>query len=75
MGTALLQRPLTWVSPHFWVTGDAVIERREMGLDEAEAVLTLRAVISNEEYRRFHRECEHQPLYPGVKQGQYTLGA
>jgi hypothetical protein len=48
------------------------------GLDGAEAVLTLRAVISNgdfEEYWRFHLEREHQRLYPGVKQGQYTLGA
>ena len=48
------------------------------GLDGAEAVLTLRAVISNgdfEEYWRFHLKCEHERLYPGVKQGQYTLGA
>jgi hypothetical protein len=48
------------------------------GLDGAEAVLTLRAVISNgdfEEYWRFHLASEHQRLYPGTKQGQYTLGA
>ena len=48
------------------------------GLDGAEAVLTLRAVISNgdfEDYWRFHLAREHQRLYPGVKQGQYTLGA
>jgi hypothetical protein len=48
------------------------------GLDGAEAVLTLRAVISNgdfEEYWRFHLKCEHQRLYPGIKQGQCTLGA
>jgi hypothetical protein len=48
------------------------------GLNGAEAVLTLRAVISNgdfEEYWRFHLACEHQRLYPGAKQGQYTLGA
>lgn len=48
------------------------------GLDGAEAVLTMRAVIANgdfEEYWRFHLECEHQRLYPGVRQGQYTLGA
>jgi hypothetical protein len=48
------------------------------GLDGAEAILTLRAVISNgdfEEYWRFHREREHQRLYPGTAQGQYTLGA
>ena len=47
------------------------------GLDGAEAVLTLRAVIANgdfEQYWRFHLERE-QRLYPGVKQGQYTLGA
>ena len=34
------------------------------------AVLTPRAVIANgdfEEYWRFHLECEHQRLYPGVK--------
>jgi hypothetical protein len=48
------------------------------GLDGAEAVLTLRAVISNgdyQEYWRFHLEREHQRLYPDTKQGQYTLGA
>jgi hypothetical protein len=48
------------------------------GLDGAEAVLTLRAVIANgdfEQYWRFHLEQEHQRLYPGIKQGQYTLGA
>ena len=48
------------------------------GLDGAEAVLTLRAVISNgdfEEYWRFHLEREHQRLYPGIKQGQYALSA
>jgi hypothetical protein len=48
------------------------------GLDGAEAVLTLRAVISNgdfEEYWRFHLAREHQRLYPGIKQGQCTLGA
>jgi hypothetical protein len=48
------------------------------GLDGAEAILTLRAVISNgdfEEYWRFHLAREHQRLYPGTNQGQYTLGA
>ena len=48
------------------------------GLDGAEAVLTLRAVISNgdfEEYWRFHLAREHQRLYPGTTQGQYALGA
>ena len=48
------------------------------GLDGAEAVLTLRAVIANgdlQEYWRFHLACEHQRLYPGTTQGQYTLSA
>jgi len=47
------------------------------GLDGAEAVLTLRAVIANgdfEEYWRYHLACEHQRIYPGARQGQYTLG-
>ena len=46
--------------------------------DGAEAILTLRAVISNGdfgEYWRFHLAREHQRLYPGTRQGQYTLGA
>jgi hypothetical protein len=48
------------------------------GLDGAEAILTLRAVIANgdfEEYWRFHLACEHQRLHPGTNQGQYALGA
>jgi hypothetical protein len=48
------------------------------GLDGAEAVLTLRAVISNgdfREYWRFHLERGHQRLYPGTTQGRYALGA
>jgi hypothetical protein len=48
------------------------------GLDGAEAILTMRAVISNgdfEEYWRFHLAREHQRLYPGTTQGQYELGA
>jgi hypothetical protein len=48
------------------------------GLDGAEAILTLRAVISNgdfDEYWRFHLEREHQRLHPGTTQGQYTLAA
>jgi hypothetical protein len=48
------------------------------GLEGAEAVLTLRAVIANgdfDEYWRFHLTREHQRLYPGTAQGQYTLGA
>jgi hypothetical protein len=35
-------------------------------------------VISNgdfDEYWRFHLTREHQRLYPGTTQGQYTLGA
>ena len=46
------------------------------GLDGAEAVLTLRAVICNgdfNEYWRFHLAREHQRLYPGTTQGQYAL--
>jgi hypothetical protein len=48
------------------------------GLDGAEAILTLRAVISNGdfgEYWRFHLTREHQRLYPATTQGQYTLRA
>jgi hypothetical protein len=48
------------------------------GLEGAEAVLTLRAVISNgdfQEYWRFHLAREHQRLYPGTKQDQCTLAA
>jgi hypothetical protein len=48
------------------------------GLGGAEAVLTLRAVISNgdfDDYWRYHLAREHQRRYPGVKQGQYALGA
>ena len=62
-------------SPH---SRPSLIGGARWGLDGAEAVLTLRAVISNgdfEEYWRFHLECEHQRLYPGINQGQYTLGA
>jgi hypothetical protein len=47
-------------------------------LGGAEAILTLRSVIASgdfEEYRWFHLKCEHQRLYPGTAQGQYTLGA
>ncbi len=53
-------------------------EAARWGLDGTEAILTLRAVISNddfEEYWRFHLAREHQRLYPGTAQGQYTLGA
>jgi hypothetical protein len=48
------------------------------GLAGAEAVLTLRAVISNgdfEEYWAFHAAREHERLYPTAEQGQYMLGA
>jgi hypothetical protein len=47
-------------------------------LQGGEAVLTLRAVISNgdfDEYWRYHLTREHQRLYPGTAQGKYTLGA
>jgi hypothetical protein len=48
------------------------------GLDGAEAILTLRAVVANgdfEEYWRFHLAREHERLYPGTVRGQYALGA
>jgi hypothetical protein len=48
------------------------------GLDGAEAVLTLRAVISNgdfDDYWRFHLAREHQRLYPGTAQGRHALSA
>jgi hypothetical protein len=48
------------------------------GLQGAEAVLTLRAVISNgdfDEYWRYHLTREHQRLYPGTAQSHYALGA
>jgi hypothetical protein len=48
------------------------------GLDGAEAILTLRAVISKgdfDEYRRFRLIRAHQRLYPGTAQGQYTPSA
>ena len=61
------------------IIGDRLgITGARWGLDGAEAVLTMRAVISNgdfEEYWRFHLAQEHQRLYPGTAQGQYTLGA
>lgn len=43
------------------------------GLDGAEAVLTLRAVIANghfDDYWRYHLAREHQRLYPGTPQSQ-----
>ena len=48
------------------------------GLLGAEAILTLRAVISNgdfDEYWRYHLTREHHRLHPGTVQGAYTLGA
>ena len=48
------------------------------GLQGAEAILTLRAVIANgdfDDYWRYHLAREHQRLYPGTTQGQYTLSA
>jgi hypothetical protein len=47
------------------------------GLQGAEAVLTMRAVISNGDfdgYWRYHLARGHQRLYPGTAQGQYTPG-
>jgi len=43
------------------------------GLDGAEAILTLRALISNgdfDDYWRYHLTQEHQRLYPGTTQVQ-----
>ena len=70
-------------SPRPARTRGRIADRLNLGgarwrLDGAEAILTLRAVISNgdfEEYWRFHLEREHQRLYPGTVQGQYALGA
>jgi hypothetical protein len=48
------------------------------GLQGAEAILTLRAVIANGDFRdywHYHLSREHQRLYPGTEQGQYTLSA
>ena len=45
------------------------------GLQGAEAILNLRAVIANgnyDDYWRYHLACEHQRLYPGTTQGQHT---
>ncbi len=46
------------------------------GLEGAEAILTMRAVITNgdfDDYWRYHLAKEHQRLYPGTEQGHYTL--
>jgi hypothetical protein len=47
------------------------------GLDGAEAVLTLRAVISIGDFEEYwsYLAREYQRLYPGTKQGKYALGA
>jgi hypothetical protein len=48
------------------------------GLQGAEAILTLRAVIANgdyDDYWRYHLACEHQRLYPSTAQGEHTLTA
>ena len=61
------------------LTGDRLdITGARWGLQGAEAVLTLRAVISNgdfNEYWRFHLAREHQRLYPGTAQGRHPLRA
>jgi hypothetical protein len=52
--------------------------RARWGLQGAEAILTLRAVIANgdyDDYWRYHLAREHQRLYPATAQGQYTLSA
>ena len=48
------------------------------GLDGAEAILKLRAIVANgdlDAYWGWHLAREHQRLYPGTAQGQYTLEA
>src|SRR6266576_283366 len=48
------------------------------GLQGAEAILTLRALIANgdyDDYWRYHLAREHQRLYPSTAQGQHTLSA
>lgn len=48
------------------------------GLDGAEAVLRLRALITNgdfEDYWSFHAAREHRHLYPGPDQRNYSLTA
>jgi hypothetical protein len=61
------------------IIGDRLsITGARWGLDGAEAILTLRAVISNGDfcqYWRYHLAKEHQRLYPGTAQGKYTLSA
>ena len=61
------------------LTGDRLdITGARWGLEGAEAVLALRAVIGNgdfDDYWRFHLAREHQRVYPGTAQGQYASGA
>jgi hypothetical protein len=45
------------------------------GLQGAEAILSLRAVIANGDYWRYHLAREHQRLYPGTAPSRYTLNA
>ena len=77
-GASSPSRRQAWLRPADTLIGDRLdIGGARWGLDGAEAILTLRAVISNgdfEEYWRFHLAREHQRLCPGTAQGQYTLG-
>jgi hypothetical protein len=61
------------------IIGDRLcITGSRWGLDGAEAVLTIRAVIANgdfQDYWHYHLEPEHHQRYPGTAQGQYTLSA
>jgi hypothetical protein len=61
------------------IIGDRLcITGSRWGLDGAEAVLTIRAVIANgdfQDYWHYHLEREHHQRYPGTAQGQYTLSA
>ena len=58
------------------IIGDRLdITGARWGLDGAEAILTLRALISNgdfDDYWRFHLAREHQRLYPGTPQTSHS---
>ena len=54
------------------------ITEARWGLQGAEAILTLRAVIANGDYDdhwRYHLAREHQRLYPSTAQGEHALAA
>jgi hypothetical protein len=58
--------------------GDRLDTGARWGLQGAEAILTLRAVIANgdyDDYWRYHLAREHQRLYPGTAPSLHTLSA